>query len=57
MVECSEDAGFIVAILWTVLHLKNILRKKVEYLEPSDDPYISERSALAPKKSKVLILK
>ena len=25
---------------------------KVEYLEPSDDPYISERSTLAPKNSK-----
>ena len=57
VVECSEGAGFIVTILLTVLHLKNILTKKVEYLEPSDDPYIFERSALAPKKSKVLILK
>ena len=30
---------------------------KVEYLETSDDPYISERLALVHKKSKALILK
>ena len=30
---------------------------KVEYLEPSDDSYIFERSALTSKKSKALILK
>lgn len=30
---------------------------KVEYLEPSDDPYISERSTLAPKNPNALILK
>ena len=30
---------------------------KVEYLEPTDDPYISKRSTLMPKKSKALILK
>lgn len=29
---------------------------KVEYLEPSDDPYISKRLALMAKKSKALIL-
>ena len=30
---------------------------KFEYLEPIDDPYISKRSTLMPKKSKALILK
>ena len=30
---------------------------KIEHLEPSNDPYISERLALAPKKSIALILK
>ena len=30
---------------------------KVKYLEPIDDPYISERLALTPKKPKALMFK